>query len=402
MKKSLLVFALLSIITLTVYASPALAAETIKVGVVDAYTGPATAHTFDILDGFKLAVTKANAKGVLGKKIEFTTRDDKFKPDIGLTMAKELIMREKVDVLVGTINSATALAISDVVRKEKVPFIVTGAKSEKISGEKGHRYVFSANENTRMIGRAAALALAKKPFTKYYIAGEDYEFGHAYAEAVWNNLKEIKPGVQLLGQSWWKVGEADIVPYLTAILQSKPDCIIGATGGAGNGNFMKAIKATGLNQKLAIYHHNGTEASVLAPLGMEAPEGIIGTAAYHSSYPETPENKAFVDEFRKTYSKAPRTTALAGYITGMFIARAYEKAGKVDPEAFVNALEGLVIDAPVGKAEMRACDHQVVLPMFAGITKIAPGYEFLVATEIITVPGKDLMPSCDLIKKVRQ
>jgi branched-chain amino acid transport system substrate-binding protein len=40
--------------------------------------------------------------------------------------------------------------------------------------------------------------------------------------------------------------------------------------------------------------------------------------------------------------------------------------------------------------------------MFAGITKIVPGYEFLVATEIITVPGKDLMPSCELIKKVRQ
>ncbi|HME45305.1 MAG TPA: ABC transporter substrate-binding protein [Syntrophorhabdales bacterium] len=381
---------------------PCSAADSIKVGIVDSYSGPATAHTFDILDGFKLAVTKANAKGVLGRKIEFTTRDDKFKPDIGLTMAKELIMKENVDILVGTINSATTLAVSDFVKKEKVPFFVTGAKSEKITGEKGHRYVFSTNENTRMIGRAAAIALAKKPFVKYWIAGEDYEFGHAYAEAVWNDLKELKPGVQLAGQSWWKVGESDIVPYLTAILQAKPDCIIGATGGAGNVNFMKSVKAMGLNQKVAVYHHNGTEVSVLGPLGLDAPVGIIGTAVYHSYFPETPENKAFVEEFKKAFNKAPRTTSLAGYITGMFIARGYEKAGKFDREALVNALEGLVIDSPVGKAEMRACDHQVVLPMFAGVTKISPGYEFLIATDIITIPGKDLMPSCEFIKKIRQ
>ena len=102
MKKSVSV---LVFIVSVVFAPLCSAADSIKVGIVDSYSGPATAHTFDILDGFKLAVNKANAKGVLGRKIEFTTRDDKFKPDIGLTMAKELIMKENVDILVGTINS---------------------------------------------------------------------------------------------------------------------------------------------------------------------------------------------------------------------------------------------------------------------------------------------------------
>ena len=116
------------------------AADTIKVGIVDTYTGPATAYTQDMLDAFKLAVEKINAKGgVLGRKIVYATRDEKFKPDIGLSMAKELVMKENVDILMGTINSATALAISDFVKKEKIPFFVTYAKSEKIIGEKGHR-----------------------------------------------------------------------------------------------------------------------------------------------------------------------------------------------------------------------------------------------------------------------
>ena len=85
-------------------AGSGVAGDTIKVGFVDTYTGPATTFTNDVLDGFKMAAEKINAKGgVLGKKITYVTRDDKFKPDIGLTMAKELILKENVDLLVGTI-----------------------------------------------------------------------------------------------------------------------------------------------------------------------------------------------------------------------------------------------------------------------------------------------------------
>ena len=145
-----------------------------------------------------------------GRRSNYTTRDEKFKPDVGLAMAKELVMREKVDILAGTINSSATLAISDFARKEKIPFICSFAKSEKITGEQGHRYVFSVAENTRMIGKAAAVALSKKPYTKYWIAGEDYEYGHAVGEATWRYIKAMKPEAQLLGQTWWKVGEADL------------------------------------------------------------------------------------------------------------------------------------------------------------------------------------------------
>ena len=140
-------------------------------------------------------------------------------------------MMEKVDILMGTINSAATLAVSEYCKTEKIPFLVTFSKSEKITGEKGHRYVFSMSENTVMIGKAAAAGLAKKPYMKYWIAGDDYEYGHALADGVWNNLKKLKPGVELIGQSWWKVGEPELTPYLTAITAAKPDAVIFATGG---------------------------------------------------------------------------------------------------------------------------------------------------------------------------
>jgi branched-chain amino acid transport system substrate-binding protein len=379
-----------------------IAGDTLKVGLVDTYTGPATAFTNDVLDGFNLAVGKINGKGgVLGRKIEVLTRDDKFKPDIGLTMAKELILKENVDLLMGTINSATALAVSDLCKKEKVPFLVTFSKSDKITGEKGHRYVFSMNENTEMAGRATAKVLAKKPYVRYWIAGDDYEYGHAIANGVYEHLKSLNPKVQLLGQSWWKVGETDFTPYITQILAAKPDFVIVATGGAGMVNFQKAAQSTGFNKRVPFYQHAGIDLSTLMPQGQNAPEGVYGTANYLFYHPDTKENKAFADEFRKAYDRYPKSGALYGYMAAQFIAKSYEKAGRIDKEKFIDALEGMALDSPVGRMEMRACDHQVVLPMFFGVTKKSTRYEFLTASDVVSVPGKDYMPTCEEIKKAR-
>jgi len=82
--------------------------------------------------------------------------------DLALSAAKELVMNEKVDILVGTINSAGALAVSEFCKTEKIPFLVTFSKSDKITGEKGHRYVFSITENTAMIGKSGRRGLGQE------------------------------------------------------------------------------------------------------------------------------------------------------------------------------------------------------------------------------------------------
>lgn len=378
-----------------------LAQRPIKIGILDPYTGPPAVYANDALNGFKLALNDLNKTGVLGTKIEYTTRDTKFKVDIALSMAKELVMMEKVDLLVGTINSAVSLAVSDFVKGEKVPFIVWISKSEKITGEKGHRYVFSTAENTYMAGKAGGIALSKKPFIKYWIAGDDYEYGHAIADGIWRNLKALKPQVELIGQSWWKVGEPDLVPYLTSILAAKPDAVIVCGGGATMTNSLKACKATGFHEKVPVYMHTATDHAVLKPLGREAPEGIMGTMDYHFYHPDTPANRAFVRAFQQAYGNPPGFPAFHAYTTAHFIAKAYEKAGAIDKEKFIDALEGMIIDSPVGKMEMRACDHQAVLPMFLGVTKKVPEYDFLISSDIVTFSGKDIMPSCEEIKRLR-
>ena len=378
------------------------AQKPIKVGVIDSYTGPATVFCEDALNGFKLALSEINKKGVLGSKIEYTTRDDKWKVDVSLSVAKELVMRENVDLIVGTINSAITLAISDYLKGEKVPFIVWISKSEKITGEKGHRYVFSTGENSAMGGKAGAVALAKKPYIKYWIAGDDYEYGHSIAEATWRYLKALKPAVQKIGETWWKTGEPDLMPYFTSIMAAKPDAFIVCGGGMTMANSLKACKTTGIHEKMAVFMHTATDHAVLKPLGLEAaPEGVMGTMDYHFYYPETPANKAFVKTFQDVNGVPPGFPAFHGYITAHFIAEAFRKAGAKDKEKFINALEGMVIDSPGGKIEMRKCDHQAVLPMYLGVTKKVPQYTHLISSNIVTLSANDVMPSCEEIMKAR-
>jgi branched-chain amino acid transport system substrate-binding protein len=185
-------------------------------------------------------------------------------------------------------------------------------------------------------------------------------------------------------------------------MAAKPDFIIVATGGSGMVNFQKAAKATGLAEKIPFYQHTANELGTLLPQGKNAPEGVYGTSNYLFYFPDTPANKAFADEFYKAYKRYPKASALTGYMTAMFIAEGYKKAGKVNKEALINALEGLKIDSPVGPLAIRACDHQLELPTYFGVTKKDPKYDFLVSGNTQVVPPKDFMPTCEEVLKLRK
>jgi branched-chain amino acid transport system substrate-binding protein len=174
-----------------------------------------------------------------------------------------------------------------------------------------------------------------------------------------------------------------------------------ATGGRDCVPFLKAAKATGFNERVPFFMHTATELSTLKPLGLDAPEGVIGTSNYFFYYPETPENKAFVDQFRAAYNRYPAVGAVYGFMAANFIKQSYEKAGKIDTEKFIDAMEGMTVDTPVGKVTMRAFDHQAMLPMYMGVTKKTGEYDFLTATDIVTIPGEEAMPTIEEIKAAR-
>ena len=93
--------------------------------------------------------------------------------------------------------------------------------------------------------------------------------------------------------------------------------------------------------------------------------------------------------FRRPTAIRPGFPAFNAYITAQFIAEAYKKAGKIDKEKFIDALEGLKVKSPVGgMVEMRKCDHQAVYPMHFGVTKKAPRMTLSSPADIIDPEGR--------------
>src|SRR5216684_8212139 len=130
----------LAIILAGVLASGTAAAQSggpIKLGVMYPLTGGTAIYGVPAMAGHKMAVDELNAKGgILGRKVESFERDEKSTPAVGSAAAKELIAKEGVNVLLGGIASSVGLAISDVSRQEKVPYIATIPKTVQLLGEK--------------------------------------------------------------------------------------------------------------------------------------------------------------------------------------------------------------------------------------------------------------------------
>jgi branched-chain amino acid transport system substrate-binding protein len=102
----LLLLAVLPLLGLTASAASAQSKAPLKIGVLSSYTGPAMPYTLPEKDGMLLAVEEINAAGgLLGRPIELVFRDDKMRPDLGLTNIQEIVHQEKVELILGPFTS---------------------------------------------------------------------------------------------------------------------------------------------------------------------------------------------------------------------------------------------------------------------------------------------------------
>src|ERR1700733_2992629 len=110
----------------------AMAADTIKIGFPIPLSGPTAVYGDPILKGAQMAVDEINPKGgVLGKKLELLARDSKANADEAVRLARELIIKDNVDFLAGTLTSAEAPAGSTIAKENKVVFLAPSAKPMK-------------------------------------------------------------------------------------------------------------------------------------------------------------------------------------------------------------------------------------------------------------------------------
>src|SRR5207247_10509152 len=194
------------------------AQKPIKVGFPIILSGPGALFGEPALKGAQMFVDETNAKGgVLGRKLELIARDTKGNADEAVRVSRELILKENVDFLVGTLTSAEGPAVSVVAKENKTVFIAPIPKTDQLTApDKLHPYVFRTAANTTMEGRSAAEIVAKWPVMKVATMSFDYAYGQDVTKAFVEHLKKVKPSVEIVDQQWPKLGEQDYNPFINA------------------------------------------------------------------------------------------------------------------------------------------------------------------------------------------
>ena len=374
-------------------ASAALAQkEPIKIGLINVLSGAFGAYGKSGKQGAEMAIDEINASGgVLGRKITFVQVDDQGKPDVSAQEARRLILNEKVNFLVGIDSSSAALAVAPLTNEFKIPLIVTHAATPKLT-EGCMPYVFRTSNNARMDAMAAAELAAKLPYKRWANIGPDYEFGHVSWEDFIAHLKQLKPDVEVVSEQWPKGNESNYTPYITALVQARPEAVFSALWAGDLVTFTRQANAFGFFKQVKLFEDViGASLESLTPLGKEAPQGALYSTRYWFLHPDTARNKAFVEAYHKRFNEYPSYNAEEHYAGMHMLAAAIKKAGSLDPEAIKKAFEadgGMTYEAPEGKKWMRPADHQVFEDLVWGYTTQSPQYPFAILKDITVVPEK--------------
>jgi branched-chain amino acid transport system substrate-binding protein len=213
-------------ILLAFAAAPALAQQTIKIGLVTALSGQSARAGEAITRGLAVAIDEINAKGgILGRKLELVRRDDEATPAKGVIAARELVFKEKVAVLFGGLDTPVSLAIVPIMNENKIPFMGPWAAGTPITrnGAKDN-YVFRVSAVDEIVNRAM-LQYSQKTFNAKNCGmilvnnpwGESNEKGLMAALGA----KGMKPA----GIEKFEGNDVDVVPQLTRLRNAGADCL---------------------------------------------------------------------------------------------------------------------------------------------------------------------------------
>ncbi|MBS7544869.1 ABC transporter substrate-binding protein [Ancylobacter oerskovii] len=333
--------------------------ETIRIGFPTPLTGPYAAEAKDQVRSAELAVKLVNDKGGIGgRKVELFVRDDKMNAGEAATRTLELIEKEKVHAVVGSLSSAVQLAINEVTRARGVIF-VSISQSDTINEVKDFsRVTFHEALNPHMTTAAVARHTFKPGMRIAYLAA-DYAFGHEILRGFKRAQAAI--GAESVGEILHPIGAPDYSTFMPRLRAMKPDILCICNFGRDQANSIKQAVDFGLNKQAKIVVPVLLYTQRLG-IGGEAYEGVIGGANYYWKLQDTLASaRAFNEAYRAAYKGAYPTDYGAYGFTGVSsLLLAMEKAGGTDTDKVVAALEALTYDVAKGPQHYRKCDHQSV------------------------------------------
>jgi branched-chain amino acid transport system substrate-binding protein/urea transport system substrate-binding protein len=336
------------------------AAEPIRVGAVLPFSGGVELYGRQAKLGLDLAVKDINAAGgILGRPVEVIYADDETRPESAVIAMRALIERDGVVAIVGPITSRNLNAIALVAESLKTPLLY----ATNYEGGKCSRYFFSfSTVPNQELGQL--LPYMNETFgNSYFLLGADRVWPHQMFDIAQPLIEKL--GGKVVGEQFTLGTETDFTALIEQVAASRAKVLLFALKGDGM-DFIRQADDRGLLKDTTVAFLGLSEVD----LGVFRGKGQnMYTAVPSVATSDAAAVKAFV---ARVHAEAGADVAVSNYVmthynTLIALKAAIKKAGKVDKEAVVDALAGLVIPSPTGPVTINQ-DHHTTMNMFIART----------------------------------
>jgi branched-chain amino acid transport system substrate-binding protein len=337
---------LLAAAVATSFATPALAADTLKIGLSGPFTGGSSSMGVSMRDGVRLATSEINAAGgVMGRQIELIERDDEAKNERGVQIAQELINKERVVATVGYINTGVALASQRFYQEAKIPVmnnVATGSIVTKQFPDQAENYIFrNAAHDSIQAPMIVEEAIGRRGFKKVAILADSTNYGQL-GRADLEKALEAK-GVKPVAVEKFNIKDVDMTSQLLKAKEAGAEAIL--TYAIGPELAQIANGMTKLGWKVPMV---GSWTLSMANFIDNAGPGGEGARMPQTfiQEPTTPKRQSFIISYLKTFSpKNARidspVSAAQGYDSVYLLAAAIKQANSTEGPKIREALENL-------------------------------------------------------------
>lgn len=288
---------------------------------------------------------------VLGKNIVITSADTQSKADLASSKAREMFERDKVDMIVGNVSTASALAAMEVAEQKNKISIVTGAASLPITNEKctpvNVHYVYDTYALSRGTGKAV-VDTGKKT---WFFVTADYAFGHTLERDTSEVV--VANGGKVLGSVKHPINTSDFSSFMAQAQSSKADVIgLANAGGDTIGSVKQAAELGIMGSKQTVVPLLMFISDIQA-LGLKATAGMTFTVGWYWDYNDA--NRKFAERFMKEFKgKAPTSVQAGVYSATVQYLKAIEATKTDDTAPVMKHLKSIEINDGLFKGRIRA------------------------------------------------
>ncbi|PDT90755.1 ABC transporter permease [Bradyrhizobium sp. Y36] len=339
--------------------------DVIKIGIMNDQNGPYADNCgLGSVAAAKLAVADFGG-AVGGKKVELVIADDQNKPDVGVAIAMRWVDNEGVDAIVGCSASSIALAVQDIMKNRKKPYMLAGTAGSFFTNDKCSPMTTQWVVDTYAQPKATVKALLAQGVDSWFFLTVDYAFGKAWqADAT----KFIEAGGgKVVGSVLHPLNASDLSSFLLTAQASGAKAIALANSGADFANAIKQAQEFGLT-KSQLLVPLGLMISQTHGIGLKDLQNVRLTTPFY--WDMTPESRAFA----KRYAEATNGQLLnegksATYSAITHYLKAVAAAGSDDGDAVMRQMK----NTPVNDFEMKnvaiRADGQVMRPLYVARIK---------------------------------